>query len=96
MKLEWSALKQGKLKIGTVLGGWKEDAKEARENLRVVWEAISNFLVISSNVVFAKESGVAGSGTVHWSVGTAGTGTGTRWRKKMMAMVIFCETLDPS
>ena len=57
MKLEWSALKQGQLKIGTVLGGWKEDAKGDRENLRVVWEASSNFLVISSNVVFAKESG---------------------------------------
>ena len=69
VKLDWAALGMalgwGKLKVGTVLAGLKDDAKEAnREDVRAVWEAISHFLVISSfsssHEVFSKERGEEG------------------------------------
>ena len=78
------ALERGK----TVLAGWKEDAKGSRENLRAVWEAISNFLVISlmsGDEVFEKERGEAGWQALEQFIFII-----------FLLHLIFCETLHPS
>ena len=70
MDLDWSGLRRaltsgsGRQEVGTVLAGWKGDAKRAnREDLRAVWEAISHSLLISymwDEVEFKKERGEEG------------------------------------